>query len=269
MKLNYTSILATVVAVCAMTFTSCKTSQPLSYFQNADSVSTVDASLDYALRLHTADELIITVNSPVPEATAAFNLPATNPATAGNIEISTAAQNQTYVIDSEGYISFPIFGKIHAEGLTTSQLRDLIAEKVAKYSDDATVRVQLANFRVNVLGEVRNPGSVEVKTERFSVLDALAAAGDMTQYGVRNEVMLIREENGKRSYHTLNLEDAAIVNSPYFFLSQNDVIYVKPNKVSESNARYDTNNSYRISVVSTVVSMVSVIASLVIALTVK
>ena len=122
---------------------------------------------------------------------------------------------------------------------------------------------------MNVLGEVRNPGSVEVKTERFSVLDALAAAGDMTQYGVRNEVMLIREENGKRSYHTLNLEDAAIVNSPYFFLSQNDVIYVKPNKVLESNASYDTNNAYRISVVSTVVSVMSVIASLVIALTVK
>ena len=108
-----------------------------------------------------------------------------------------------------------------------------------------------------------------MKTERFSVLDALAAAGDMTQYGVRNEVMLIREENGKRSYHTLNLEDAAIVNSPYFFLSQNDVIYVKPNKVLESNASYDTNNAYRISVVSTVVSVMSVIASLVIALTVK
>ena len=126
--------------------------------------------------------------------------------------------------------------------------------------------MQLVNFRVNVLGAVLEPGSIEVKSERFSVLDALAAAGDMTVQGKRDNVLLIRDNNGKREFHRLNLKDAGIVDSPYFYMQQNDVIYVEPSDVAAENAEYNQNNSFKVSVISTVVSAASVVASLLIAL---
>ena len=131
------------------------------------------------------------------------------------------------------------------------------------------MRVQLVNFRINVLGEVKNPGAISVKKERYSLLDALADAGDLTEYGERSNVMLIREVDGKRIYHRLNLNNSEVLSSPYFYLQQNDVVYVEPNEIRRENAKYNQNNSYKISVVSTIVSACSVIASLIIALTVK
>ncbi len=131
------------------------------------------------------------------------------------------------------------------------------------------VKVVLVNFHVNVLGEVLEPGVKAVTTERFSLLDALAAAGDLTPYGERTNIMLIREENGKKTIHRFNLNDSKSLESPYFYLCQNDVIYVEPNTIRKDNAKYNQNNSYKLSVISTVVSAASIIASLVIALTVK
>ena len=125
------------------------------------------------------------------------------------------------------------------------------------------------NFRVNVLGEVKNPGQIVVTTERFSIFDALATVGDLTEYGRRENVTLIREVDGVRTYHRINLNDANVVNSPYFYLQQNDVIYVEPNKVRKDNSKYNQNNSFRIQVVSTVVSLASVISSLLIALVIN
>ncbi len=125
------------------------------------------------------------------------------------------------------------------------------------------------NFTVDVVGEVRKPAKIKVSTERFSILDALASAEHMTEYGDRTNVLVIREKDGKAEYHTLDLTKSDVVSSPYFYLQQNDVVMVAPTKARESNARYDTNNSYRMQIVSTIVSACSVIASLVIALAIK
>ena len=122
------------------------------------------------------------------------------------------------------------------------------------------------NFNVNVLGEVRNPGRINVETQRFSVLDALAKAGDLTEYGLRDGVIVIREENGQKTYHRLNLNDAAVLSSPYFYLQQNDVVYVEPNKIRRENSKYNQNNAFKLSVISTIVSACSVVVSLIIAL---
>lgn len=142
-------------------------------------------------------------------------------------------------------------------------------KKVSETVEDPYVKVQLVNFKVNVLGEVARPGTIEVDTERYSLLDALAAAGDLTPYGERENILLIREENGQKHFHHLNLNDAATLSSPYFYLQQNDVIYVEPNKIRHDNSKYNQNNSYKLSVVSAVVSAVSVVASLCIALFIK
>ena len=257
MRLNFTKIFIAAAIVLAATVTSCKAPQSLAYFENADSLKTVGTTaLDYAVKIRPADELIITVNSIVPEATAAYNL-------------SSTPQNQTYVVDTDGEITMPVIGKIHAAGMTTKGLGDYLTEKISKEVDSPVVRVQLANFRVNVLGEVKRPGAIEAKSERFTIFDALAAAEDMTEYGERTNVMVIREENGQRAYHRVNLKDARIVDSPYYYLQQNDVVYVEPNQIKASNAKYSQNNAFKVAVVSTIVSAVSVIASLVIALAVK
>lgn len=248
---------------------ACKTTDNLTYFKNSDQFVSQGETVDYALKLQPSDELVITVNSLVPEATAPYNLPLVNPAKEGEVSMSSSPQNQTYVIDTEGYIDFPLLGKIQATGKTTEQLADLLEEKIAKEVDEPAVKVKLVNFKVNVLGEVTKPGAIEVKSERFSVLDAIAAAEDLTIYGERHNVLLIRENNGKKEFHRLDLADAGIVESPYFYMQQNDVIYVEPNKIRSDNSKYNQNNAFKVTVVSTVVSALSVIASLVIALTIN
>ena len=176
---------------------------------------------------------------------------------------------QTYLVDKQGYINFPVLGKLKVVGKSTDEIKAMLEEQIGKDVENPYVRVQLANFKVNVLGEVNRPGSLSVTTERFSVLDALANAGDLTEYGNRANVLVIREEGGVRQYHRMNLNDAAILSSPYFYLQQNDVVYVEPNKIRQDNSKYNQNNAYKLSVISTIVSACSVVASLIIALAIK
>lgn len=255
------------MAAALVLFASCKTTNQLTYFENVDNLPESEQILDYSTRIKPADELTITVNALVPEAAAPYNLSAVSIMRSGETtESSTPTKVQTYIVDKDGNISFPILGEVHAEGKTTKELANYLKSRIEKEIDNPIVNVQLVNFRVNVLGAVAGPKSINVRSERFSVLDALAAAGDMTVQGKRDNVLLIRDNNGKREFHRLNLKDANIVNSPYFYLQQNDVIYVEPSDVLAKNAEYDQNNSFKVSVISTVVSAVSVVTSLLIAL---
>ena len=248
---------------------ACKTTnhQSLPYFQNIGEAA--DGTLpsgDYSIKIIPDDELIITVTSLVPEATAAYNLQLSNPAARANIKTSQTPQLQTYIVNKQGEISFPILGTLKVAGMTTEEVRNMLEKKIGEDVEKPYVRVQLVNFNVNVLGEVRNPGRINVETQRFSVLDALAKAGDLTEYGLREGVIVIREENGQKTYHRLNLNDAAVLSSPYFYLQQNDVVYVEPNKIRRENSKYNQNNAFKLSVISTIVSACSVVVSLIIAL---
>ncbi len=251
--------------------TSCTTKRtPLTYFQ--DIQHTPDSTLtreNFNLTIVPDDELYINVMSNSPDATAIFNIPASNPATRDAITQYSNPRQLTYIVNKAGDIDFPVFGKLHVEGLTTGQISEMIKQKVEATVTNPVVRVELVNFRINVLGEVKKPGAIKVSTERYSILDALADAGDLTQYGERGNVLLIREEDGKTIYHTFNLNDARTLSSPYFYLKQNDAIYVEPNNILKDNSKYNQNNAFKVSVVSAIVSACSVIASLVIALTVK
>lgn len=270
MSLKITSI----ICVCAMmmALSSCSSSKKnLSYFSNIpEGTSGVIGSSDYEIKIVPADELLITVNSSLPDATADYNLPLSNPAKSATIAESTGTPSQqTYIVDKQGNINFPILGNIHVSGMTTSQLTDYLTQKISEDVNDPIVRVQLINFKVNVIGEVKEPAMINVKSERFSIFDALASAGDLTEYGNRNNVVVIREIDGVKHYQRLNLQDASIVESPYFYLHQNDVVYVEPNKIKEDNSKYNQNNAFKLSVISAIVSGVSVIASLVIAFVVR
>ncbi len=249
-----------------MLASSCSSHKSLTYFQDVDTATAVPVG-DYNVKIQPADELAITVYSSVPEAAAQYNLPVGMTASVTELTRSTPQKLQTYVVDAEGDIRFPMLGQIHVAGMTTEQLAEYLATRIEADLIDPVVRVELVNFMVNVAGDVARPGRVAVTTHRFSVLDAITAAGDLTPYGRRDNVLLVREEDGKRISTRLNLNDPALLSSPYFFVHQNDYIYVEPSKVRSDNAEYNQNNAYKLSFTSTIVSACSVLVSLIIALT--
>ena len=243
----------------------------LAYFQNLkDSVGKLpDNVSNYKIKIQPDDELIITITSTLPEATAMYNLPLGNPSLKGNINATQSPRIQTHIVDRNGMIQLPVLGEIQAAGLSTKELEAVIKNRVSEQVKDPFVRVEMINFTVNVMGEVKAPQRMVVGKERFSVLDALAAAGDLTEYGKRDNVLVIRTENGKSTYHRLNLTDGSIYASPYFYLQQNDVVYVEPNDIKIDNSKYNQFSAFKLSQLSTIVSLASVVASLVIALSVK
>ncbi|MCM1320163.1 MAG: polysaccharide export protein [Muribaculaceae bacterium] len=234
---------------------SCRSHENLAYFSvNTPQLNQVISNTDWQLKIVPDDKLSIYVTSDIPEATALYNLPDTT---------------YTYIVNKEGNINFPKLGKLHVEGLTTTQLAEELTRRIAVDVEAPYVRVELLNFKVNVLGEVAKPGITTADSERFTILDALAQAGDITVFGKRENVTLLREEDGRITYHQVDMNDANLIKSPYYYLQQNDVIYVEPNVARRGQAEYNQNNSFKISVVSTIVSGASVIASLIIALTAK
>ncbi len=245
--------------------TTSKTSLP--YFEDIKTQQYGELpSSDYAIKIIPDDELMITVTSLVPEATMEYNLPLINPATSTTLLTTTQPRTLTYRVDKAGDINFPRLGVIHVAGLTTEQLTTLLTKRISQDVEDPYVKVELANFRVNVLGEVERPGAYDVTRERYTVLDALADAGDLTEYGERNNVLIIREVDGKRVFYHVDLNRSDLLSQPYFYLQQNDVVYVEPNAIRKDVATYNQNNSFKVQVVSAIVSACSVIASLCIAL---
>lgn len=242
-----------------LSLAGCRTKQDLSYMYDISTSPEGEIPRSsFRITLQPDDELAIAVTSAVPEVTAEYNR-------------SILPENmKTFVINSEGDINLPVLGRLHVAGMTTEQVRKMLTEKIEKEVKDPTVTVRLVNFKVNVIGEVRGPRSINVTTERFSLLDALAAAGDLSEYGNRENVTVLRElPDGQISYCHLNLRDSKITQSPYFYLQQNDVVIVEPNDIKQANSKYNQNNAYKLSLTSTIVSAASIIASLIIALTVK
>lgn len=262
--------LATALLICLISASCSSTKQTLPYFEDITTEITgpIPAS-DYLATIQPDDELFITVNSEQPKASAIYNLPLTNPASDDELMANTTPRQQAYRVDSAGDIFFPVLGKLHVAGMTVEQLRDDLTRLISKDVADPSVFVSMVNFKVYVAGEVHNPTDVAVNGNRITVLEALARAGDLTEYGKRENVLVIREENGKRVYAHLDLTKSDVLMSPYYYLRPNDYVYVAPNEVRQANSKYNQNNAFKLSVISTIVSAASVIASLVIALTVK
>lgn len=244
--------------------------QTLPYF--ADAAKDVDGHLvqmSYLPKIAPDDELSISVTSVDPAATAAYNLPEVNPSTRSSLGATSTPRTQTYVVDSEGYINMPVIGRIHVAGKNVEQLRDELTAEISRKARNPHVTVTMSSFTVSVAGEVRNPQTIRVPRNRISIVEALAEAGDLTEYGDRSSVMLVRETPQGRVYTHLDLNKIETLNSPYYYLQPNDYIYVAPNKVRQENSKYNQNSGFKLSIISTVVSACSVVASLIIALAVK
>lgn len=250
---------------------SCSQKSTLPYFQD---ISAVEGGKlpDLAFPdpvIMPDDELSIVVTSANPLATTEYNAPSTNPNMRTTFGVTSPVKEQTYVVSKQGTIDFPSLGTIEVKGMTLDQLKNYLTEKISAEVADPRVEVRLVNFVVNVGGEVAHPGRFEVTRNRLSIIDALLMAGDLSAYGRRDNVLIVREGVNGREFAHLNLESSDILSSPYYYLQPNDYIYVEPNSVRQANARYDQQKSYNLQVTSTIVSAASVIASLVIALTIK
>ncbi len=249
-----------------LTFGSCGSSKKVAYFQNADSISLASSKMLYDARIMPKDQLTITVITSDPDASKPFNLSVSNTLGATGQLSSGAGSLQGYLVDNEGNIDFPVVGKLHVGGLTKTECQDLIKSKVAQYLSENVnpiVTVNMSSYRVTVIGEVGSPGVVQVPTEKMSIIEALAQRGDLTIYGKRDNIMLIREDaNGEKSIHRLNLNDANLIASPYYYLQQNDIVYVEPNKVKANNSAIGSSTTIWFTVIGIVTSLASLVVNI-------
>lgn len=220
----------------------------------------------YDARIMPKDLLTIVVSCPEePELAIPFNLTITSPQGQENRYLTSQPVLQQYLVDNEGNIDFPIIGNIHIGGLTKSEAEQLIKDKLQSlFREMPIVTVRMVNYKISVIGEVANPGTFTISNEKVNIFEALAMAGDMTVYGIRDKVKLIREDNfGKREIITLNLNDGNIINSPYYYLQQNDILYVTPNKTISKNSGISNSTTIWISIVGTLVSLASLITTII------
>ena len=243
--------------------TSCGSTKNVAYFQNSDSINFDNSRFLYDARIMPKDKITISVNTTTPEVSLPFNLLLQNSYLQGRSISTSGGTLMPYLVDNDGYINMPIIGRIKVGGLTKSEAEKLVTEKVRPYmaeTENPVVTVTMASYSVSVLGEVARPGSFQVSREKITILEALAQAGDLTIYGVRDRVKLIREDaTGKKSMVTLNLNDANIVNSPYYYLQQNDVVYVEPNKVKAQNSTVGQTTTLWFSATSILISLTSLL----------
>ena len=245
---------------------SCGSTKNIPYFKNADQVDLSQSEYLYDARIMPKDILTITVNTSNPEAAAPFNLTIPSTYNQQGAVNWTSQTLQTYLVDNQGYIDYPVLGRIDVGGLTKSACEKMIRDKIKPYlneNENPVVTVRMSNYKISVLGEVNRPGMFTVSNEKINIFEALAQAGDLSIYGVRDRVKLIRENSsGRKEIHTINLNDANIVNSPYYYLQQNDVIYVEPNSVKAKNSAIGTSTTIWISVTGALVSLASLIVNI-------
>ncbi len=241
--------------------TSCASRQDLVYFQDEAITSAIEnQNSNFGLTYQTNDLLTINVSLSATnqDATKPYNLPLISSGSLDNGAQGNLAM-QTYLVDNQGNIEYPGLGLVKIGGLTNQEATKLLKEKLSDYLVNPIVTIRLTNFTVSVLGEVKNAGAYTVTDERISLAEALGLAGDLTIYGNRKNVLLIREVNGEKKYHKFDLTSVNVLNSSNYYLRQNDVIYVEPNNARVRSASYNQNNGIIISAVGTLATIVAIL----------
>lgn len=260
--MRYFRILA--IMLMAIAGASCVTQKQLTYMRDADAAKADTLNKQFTAQteaiIRSGDALTIFVSALDAEAVTPYNLPTVTYATPGTEKMQTTPMLQYYIVDEEGNIQMPVLGDIHVAGLKRTEVARLIKTKLEQQVMNPLVQVALVNAKVSVLGEVAKPGQVPMTTGRLTILEALAAAGDMTPFGKRDNVLVTREIDGKVEMARVDLRRADLVNSPYYYLQQNDVVYVSPNKV---RAVSSANAGLWLSMVSTIASAATVIVTVV------
>ena len=248
----------------AILLTSCSTVENIAYMQQSTTAPQNDDILAgeiYKFKIKPKDLLSITVVSTEPEASRIYNLITPQPQSQSlsmGEQILSQPTLQNYLVDQEGNINFPVLGQIHVKDMTKKELESYILQKLkpAFTKELPIVTIRINNYSINVLGEVNSPGKYTSDSESITIFDGLALANDMTIYGKRENVKVLREDSdGNKTYITLNLNDRNIIYSPAYYLEQNDVVYVEPNKSRSNSSKYGAAESFRISSVSVLISL--------------
>ena len=246
-------------------FCSCSMSKKIPYFKGLESSNEEIPVVQNEPIIHNDDMLSIVVSATDPLTVAPFNLPIISYSSPGEEKLSTTPTMQPYVVDVNGEINFPIIGKIKIGGLKKSEAVTLIKEKLQPYLKDPIITIQFLNYKITILGEVQKPGTYTISNEHISILQALGIAGDLTIYGRRDNVLLIREkEGGKKEYIRIDLTQTNVLSSPFYYLQQNDVIYVEPNKTRINtviSAAASTNAAIYLSSISSLASVATTIVA--------
>ena len=246
---------------------SCTSKKKLDYLQNIESVA-LEASMKNAKStIQPNDQLVIMVTAKDMDVVKPFNqnfssgqiLQYSLPSNNAPAQSQTSASGPTYMVDSQGNIEFPVIGKINTENKTTEELRDILKKEISKYVLNPQVSVRNTNYKITVLGEVNRPGTYNIPDAQTTLLEVLGLAGDLTIYGNREDILVLRNIDGTMTKERINLTKADFINSPYFYLKQNDVIIVSPNETKQKTSRLDPNAGIYISVASIVVTILALI----------
>ena len=246
--------------VLALLMCGCSAQQNVLYLQNIDSAAECEVPQSSIIRIKPLDQITVVVNSKNPELATPFNSSSNYNALTGALVTSTSGSEnsiQVLTVDSQGYITMPIIGRVECGGMTREELARSIERLISEggYIQDPSVNVRFASLTLSVVGEVNRPGRYDINKDKMTIFEALALAGDMTIHGKRDDVMVIREIEGKNHVTTLDLRSAEVFNSPCYYLEQNDVVIVNPNKYKAATSEINQNRSFWISLTSTAISL--------------
>lgn len=251
--------LVSAVMLCAAV--GCTTTKDIVYMQDIDEIELREIVSRYEAKIKKDDLLSIVVSGPDKQVVMPYNLTLTD--NAAYSSYNPESTTLPYLVDTDGCINFPILGNIHVEGMTRSELVKLLTEQIKKDVKDPVVYVSFKNYKITVIGEVRNPGTYGMDSEKITIFQALGKAGDLNLTARREGIILVREVNGVNTYHTIDLTSADLLNQDWFYMQQNDVLYVPP---SEKRIRAATTNTaiwgVALSSVATLISAITLVVTL-------
>lgn len=243
-----------LILVFSLFTVACASKKDIVYFQDTQDYETIVSDNSYSYKFKVDDLLSINVSTLDPEASIPFNL-ITPPQTQNQVGgFGGQAQQLDYIVNKEGNIDFPVLGEVNILGLTPNETKELLKEKLKIYLKDPIINIRLRNFTVTVLGQVTRPGTYQVNGEQITVLEALGLAGDLDIRGERNNVLIIRDFNGTKISQRIDLTKKEALNSPVYYLTQNDVIYVEPNKSAVTSSSLDNRATLAISIASVLIT---------------
>ncbi len=247
----------------SLTVFSCTPRQELTYMKDIESIALDNSFKNSRSTLQPGDQLIITVSAKDMDVVKPFNQTYSSSATvtqysvpsSNNLPQQLPTSGPTYTVDTNGDITFPQVGQVSTKDENIETLRTKLIGLISGFVKEPVIDIKLTNFKISVLGEVTKPGTYVIPDGNTTLLQALGLAGDLTPFGVRNNVMLIRNVDGKINTEKIDLTSANFINSPYYYLKQNDVLYIQPNINREKSARLDPNTGLYISVASVIASI--------------
>lgn len=247
-----------IILVFALFFTSCVSKKRITRFQY-DRIDQSLVSNDYKTIFKADDLLQITISAQDLKSVVPFNLPAVNFAAASGLAVAQPMQ-QTYLVDSNGEIDFPILGLMKVGGKSREQVIEEFKKRLdPDYVKNPTINIILSNFKVTVTGDVFRPGTFTIPNERITIIEALGLAGDLNISARRDNVLVVREEFGKKKQYRVNLMSNNIFTSPVYYLQQNDMVYVEPNNAKAQSAAFNQNTGLWVSIGSIVISLIAVL----------